>query len=860
MPKSHWGAHALPLFLLLSSAQAFAQSLGGAGTLRGTVKDASDLPVPEAAVELSNSVSGFSRYARTGSAGTFVINGIPPNTYRLRISQPGFQVKDLGTTIRMSIPIDLTIRLDLATQQTTISVEASPENLVENKATASGIVDRRLLAALPSFSPDSGLNDAIIQTTPGVVADSNGFFHPLGDHAQVSYVIDGQPVSDQRNKVFSTSIPANAIQSMEVISGSPPAEYGDKTSLVINATSRSGLGQKPTGSLLTSYGSFGTLSEEATLGSGTARWGNFLAMNTARTGRFLDTPEFWPMHDTGNTGTFFDRLDFQPTGRDAVHLNLMLARNWMQVPNTYDQSAQDQKQKVVSFNVAPGYQHTVDAQTLVSVNACFRRDRVDYYPSRNPLDDSPATLAQDRSLTNFGVHSDLSRVQGRHNWKAGLNAAQTQLDEEFSLGITSPTYNSACLSGGNPVPLRAASDPSLCAAAGFQPNPAFLSGLLPYDLTRGGKPYQFRGNANINQLALFGQDSITLGNLTLNLGVRFDRYDGLTRGTGIQPRGAFSYLFKPTNTVIRGGFSHTMETPTNENLVASSSTGSGGLASNLFKGAAEERPIALGSRNQYDAGIQQSIGKWLLVDVSYFRKYTRNAFDFDALFSTPITFPIGWKQSKLDGVTARFSTIDIHGLRVDATMGHANARFFGPENGGIIFNSNLTVGAYRQDHDQVYQQNVNLHYQPTRNGWWAGFTWRYDSGLVVGAVNSLQNALALSADQQSTIGLYCGDERASLAHRITACNSPDYGAVRINILPPGTENDDRNPPRTKSRHIFSLGAGTDNLFHAERLRTMVHFTILNLTNEAALYNFLSPFSGTHLVEPRVYQMQLGWAF
>ena len=162
----------------------------------------------------------------------------------------------------------------------------------------------------------------------------------------------------------------------------------------------------------------------------------------------------------------------------------------------------------------------------------------------------------------------------------------------------------------------------------------------------------------------------------------------------------------------------------------------------------------------------------MLVDVSYFRKYTRNAFDFDALFSTPITFPIGWKQSKLDGVSARISTVDIHGLRVYATMGHANARFFGPENGGIIFNSNLTIGAYRQDHDQVYQQNVNLRYQKAKNGWWTDFTWRYDSGLVVGAVNNLADALALTADQQSVIGLYCGGERRRSSHRITACASP----------------------------------------------------------------------------------------
>ena len=213
----------------------------------------------------------------------------------------------------------LSIPPEVAGQQTSVTVEGTASNLVENKATASDTVDRQLLATLPSSSPDSGLNDAIIYTTPGVAADSNGFFHPLGDHAQVSYVIDGQPVSDQRNKVFSTSIPANAIQSMEVISGSPPAEYGDKTSLVINAVTRSGLGQKPPGSFAASYGSFGTIGEEATLGLGSPRWGNFLAVNAERTGRFLDTPEFWPMHDVGNTGTLFDRLDFQPGGKDALH-------------------------------------------------------------------------------------------------------------------------------------------------------------------------------------------------------------------------------------------------------------------------------------------------------------------------------------------------------------------------------------------------------------------------------------------------------------------------------------------------------------------------------------------------------------
>ena len=140
------------------------------------------------------------------------------------------------------------------------------------------------------------------------------------------------------------------------------------------------------------------------------------------------------------------------------------------------------------------------------------------------------------------------------------------------------------------------------------------------------------------------------------------------------------------------------------------------------------------------------------------------------------------------------------------------------------------------DHDQAYQQNVNLHYRKSKDGWWGTFTWRYDSGLVVGRVRGLEDALGLTAAQQSVIGLYCGSERASLSHRITSCASSDYGAQRIRILSPGEVNDDHNPPRTTPRPLFHLGVGTENLFHAERLRTVVRLTVMHLSNAAALYS------------------------
>src|SRR6185503_11598747 len=146
----------------------------------------------------------------------------------------------------------------------------------------------------------------------GIAADSNGLFHGMGDHAENSFMVDGQPITDQQSKVFSNQIPLDSVASMEVISGAPPAEYGEKTSVVINATTRSGQGlTTPTGSVRTSYGSFGTSTLGFDLGYGVQNWGNFISANGLNTGRFLDPPEFTVIHSKGNQENIFDRVDYK---------------------------------------------------------------------------------------------------------------------------------------------------------------------------------------------------------------------------------------------------------------------------------------------------------------------------------------------------------------------------------------------------------------------------------------------------------------------------------------------------------------------------------------------------------------------
>lgn len=836
-----------------------AQATGSGGTVQGTVIDPSGASVAGADVTLTNTLSGYKQQVKSGADGSFRLVNVPPDQYSIDVNAPGFQLFHQAVAVRTQVPIQVKAQLALAGSKETIEVSAAAE-VVENEPAAHTDVSQNLLSQLPISSTGQGLSDAITLTSGGVVADSNGFFHPQGDHAETTYVVDGQPITDQQNKTFSTQLPSNAFQSLELVTSSPNAEYGDKTGLIVNAITRSGLGQPMHASLDTYYGSFGTYGEDATFAIGGSKWGNFLLADTSRSGRFLDSPEFFPNHDIGNTENFFDRADYQPGSRDSLHLDMFAARNWFQIPNTYDQAQQDQRQQAETLSLALGYQHTFNAQSLLSVNPFFREDHIDYYPSANPFDDTPATIGQNRHLTNWGVRSDFSYSKGIQNLKVGVEAMQYRLLEDFDLGLTDPTLNPVCLTtGGQAVTTPTLTNPNACAGLGYTVNPSLAPGLIPYDLSRGGSLFYFHGTGTINEEAVYAQDAITIGSLTLNPGLRFDNYDGLSTDRLVEPRFGFSYLVKKTGTVIRGSYDRTMETPYNENLLLSSSTGGGGLASTAFGGYGAS-PLRPGHRNEFDTGLEQGVGKYLRIEGDYFWKFTTDAFDFDTLFDTPIAFPIEWNKSKIDGVSTRVSTSNLHGFQAYTTVGHTRARFFGPETGGLIFNSPLNVGAFRIDHDQELQETSYLRYQYKKNGPWVNFTWRFDSGEVAGSVTDLADALALTGDEQAAIGFECNGQAATIEHPITSC-SGSYGASRLNIPAAGTYNPDHNPPRIAPRNLFDAGIGTDNLFKKEKgLKTSLKFEALNITNQAALYNFLSTFSGTHWVTPRSYTITLGWVY
>ena len=490
----------------------------------------------------------------------------------------------------------------------------------------------------------------------------------------------------------------------------------------------------------------------------------------------------------------------------------------------------------------------------------MRHDQYNYYPSANPFDDlSPIqqeTVGQDRKLTNAGLRSALSYAKGSHNIKLGATYQQTLLDENDSLGIV----NNALL-------------PSLIGQNG---NPCFLSGvvldspckdLLPFDLTRGGGLFTFRGHTDVKQLALYIQDQITKGNWSFNVGLRGDFYNGLTTHKEPEPRVGIAYNIKPSNTVLRLSYARVLETPFNENLIVASEGCRNAVLNPLLGCAASgATPLSPGWRNEFHAGLQQAFGKYLVFSGEYVWKYTHNAYDFSILGNTPIFFPIAWERSKIPGFAGRVSVPNLHGFSALMVFSSVAARFFLPQVSGAGATPSAPTGVFRIDHDEKFNQTTHLQYQPWQNGPWIGFNWRYDSGMVAGAVPFAADATTpvdltgLTGDQQMQAGLFCGNTFPTLTSPLLGCGSAQYGSTRVTIPAPGTENDDHNPPRIAPRHLFDLAVGDDNLFRGDKYKWSVRLTAINVTNQVTLYNFLSTFSGTHFVTPRSYTAELAFHF
>ena len=279
-----------------------------------------------------------------------------------------------------------------------------------------------------------GVQEAVA-TLPGWATEDNGLLHVRGSDDGFLYVVDGVPVYERLDQLSGLAPNLSAIESINVLTGYIPPEFGYKAGGVIELSSKS-REQHWTGSLQAQRGSDHDTSGAIAIGGPLNRQ---LAMTIGaaaqRSDRFLDPVHPDNLHNDGDVAGGTARLTWLRPDSDFVSAIAGAGQSTYDVPNTAEQqaAAQDQQQQVSQAHLALSWQRVWSAATVSQLAAYVRDSSVRLHGSAQ---DTPLFATADRSLSRAGVLAGLSRRIGDNTLKAGVEIQRLALDEDFRFAVT----------------------------------------------------------------------------------------------------------------------------------------------------------------------------------------------------------------------------------------------------------------------------------------------------------------------------------------------------------------------------------------------------------------------------------------
>lgn len=762
-----------------------------------SVKDASGSPIAGARVSLSLEAGGAQQDRLTNREGQLRFSNLPWQRFRILVQAPEFVSQQKLISLRSTIPEKLEFVLPIAGAAQSLIVLEKPDALVDPEQTGSRtLISRESIDQLAKGGGSRGI-EQVLATFPGFAQNANGAIHPRGAHNQMTFVVDGMPISDQLGGAFANAIDPALVETLELYTGNIPAEYGNKVSAVAQITTKSGsgLGRKFQGSLSGQAGQFDALSQTLQMAGENGKLSWTAMVLGVKSNRYLDSVSLDNLHNGGNSQRFFTRLDYQASPRDTIRLFSMGGRAGFESSNlrSQHQNGMRQRQALTDTSVAGSWMHVLNPTSTTEMNLSWRPSRAQLLPSDG---DTPVTAWQDRRAATFNGNARYSKIQGHHQLRMGLDYQTYPLHEQFRFAVTDPAF-----------------DPD----------------LTPFTLPLGGRAFQFSAQARGSMRSAFFQDHIRLGPFTATLGLRYDSYRFLAKGDQWQPRLGFAYHLKQTNTVLRVAYNRLYQTPPNENLLLSSSESAALLAPPIVRQTLGRTAIVLQPERQnfYELGFQQSTGRWLSISGTYYHKAAQDQQDNNNFFNTGIIFPITLASIRVNGAEGRIEFRQWRGLSANLSLTHARAISTPPFTGGLFLGNEaveaLAQGPFVIDHDQKLGLSALVAYT-NRRGFFFTVSSRHDSGLVANPSDPSEVAA-----------------------------EPDYS----DLLP--YVNLSANPARVRPRTITDLVAGYRHRA-ADRTRWEIAAQTTNLTNQTALYNFQSAFVGTRVVQPRAFSLRYRFWF
>jgi hypothetical protein len=677
--------------------------------------------------------------------------------------------------IRSVLPITREIKLTVNPVQSVIEVKDSETLVAPDRTAAAYYTGSREIKERRMAQPGRGLIDLAVMQ-PGWTIEANGILHPRESEYDTQFIVDGFPVLDNRSPAFARPIEADDVESMVQYTSGIPAEFGDKLGGVIELNTVRNTSPGFHGVYIAQGGSFDTLSSYLS--------GQYLSGKTTvsasgegfLTDRYLDPPTTRNYTNHASSTSFTGSIEQDFTNSDRLRVSVINQQTWLQVPNDLLQQETGQLQNRTSGSTEGqvSYQHVFSPTLLASIRGSVRD--VDASLWSNPFS-TPISAAQGRNYREGYWDASLAGHSRWNDWKAGTQGRYASVNEKFNYNIVAYSVDGVRI---------------------------FDRDLPP--------TYDFQGHSPDREQAVYGQDTMHLGNLVINLGLRFDHYDFIVDETAWSPRLGVAYHVKPLNLVLHASYDRTFGTPPFENQLVSSAP-----SSRFEEGF--YLPLRPSRGNYYEVGLSKALGSHIRLDANWFDREVRDFEDDDLLLNTGVSFPIAFRKATIRGTEIKLE-VPRWG-KFSGFLSYANMTGLGqfPISGGLFLDdgdADLLDARYKFPVSQDIRNVVNgyVRYQILPRLWTA-WSATYTSGLPIEEPDELPDRDFLVAQ---------------------------YGA---NVV------DRANLNRGRVRPSFSLNASAGlDLYQGERAKVSLQGDVTNISDRLNLINFDGLLSGTALAAPR----------
>ena len=488
---------------------------------------------------------------------------------------------------------------NLGAVDVTAALDQARNALSPDTGSSQYVIDQKAITQLP-LGASTPLNQVLLQA-PGVVQDSYGGLHVRGDHANLQYRINGVIIPESISG-FGQALDARTIQNVKLLDGALPAQYGERTAAVVDITTKSGHDLGNGGSVGITGGSFGTLNPNASIWGSSDRWSWFFTGNYLESDVGIENPTASrkPIHDHTNQVKGFGDVSYLINDDTRLSLLFGVSNNRFQIPNNPGQTPQFGYLDTVDFNSADLNEQQRENTRFGVLALQGKLGATDYQMSVGQRYTSVGFMPDNIGDLMFnGVAATINRSNSASTLQADFSTPVGD-DNVVRYGLYGSFEHA--VSGNNALVFPADAD-------GNQ------TSTTPINI--------FDGNRIVAKTwAAYLQDEWSIGDkLTVNYGVRADRYQAFRTESQLSPRLGLVYQASDSTT-LHAGYSRYFTPPATEAITTTNIAKFQGTT-NALPDNGNNTPLAERS-DYFDAGISQTFGTaWTVGFDSYYRKVSR---------------------------------------------------------------------------------------------------------------------------------------------------------------------------------------------------------------------------------------------